>query len=97
MDCNQSSTVTIPISELPLGLLYRQSKTKFLIISFKKKLCISIIFRIFIVKIKLLQETISMDNFYAKYAKILDICKLFSKNLVDVSLRHVEKKHENIQ
>ena len=38
-----------------------------------------------------------MDNFYAKYAKILDICKLFSKNLVDVSLRHVERKHENIQ
>ena len=43
----------------------------------------SIIFRIFVVKINLLQKTIDMHNFYAKYAKILDICKRFSKNLVN--------------
>lgn len=35
------------------------------------------------VKIKLLQKTIDMHNFYAKYAKIFDICKRFSKNLVN--------------
>lgn len=43
----------------------------------------SIIFRIFVVKINLLQKTINMHNFYAKYAKILGICKRFSRNLVN--------------
>src|SRR5574344_1851169 len=43
----------------------------------------SIIFRIFVVKINLLQKTINMHNFYSKYVKILDICKHFSKNLVN--------------
>ena len=43
----------------------------------------SIIFRIFVVKISLLQKTIDMHNFYAKYARIFDICKRFSKNLVN--------------
>ena len=43
----------------------------------------SIIFRIFVVKINLLQKTIDVHNFYAKYAKILDICKRFSNNLVN--------------
>lgn len=39
----------------------------------------SIIFRIFTVRIKSLQKTIDMHNVYAKYAKNLDICKQFSK------------------
>ena len=43
----------------------------------------SIIFRIFVVKINLLQKTIDMHNFYAKYARIFDICKRFSNNLVN--------------
>ena len=34
-------------------------------------------------KIKSLQKTVIMHNFYAKYAKILDICKRFSNNLVN--------------
>ena len=47
----------------------------------------SINFRTFVVKINLLQKTIDMHNFYAKYAKILDICKRFSKNLVNERFR----------
>ena len=43
-------------------------------------------------KINLLQRTTATHNFYAKYAKNLDICKQFSKNLVNVHYRHVEKK-----
>ena len=41
------------------------------------------IFCIFVVKIKLLQNITIMHNFYAKCAKIPDICKRFSKNLVN--------------
>lgn len=42
-----------------------------------------IIFRIFVMKISFLQKNINMHNFYAKYEKFLDICKRFSKNLVN--------------
>lgn len=34
-------------------------------------------------KINLLQKIINMHNFYVKYAKLLDICKCFSKYLVN--------------
>ena len=44
---------------------------------------ISIIFCIFVVIINFLQKNINMHNFHAKYMKILDICKKFSKNLVN--------------
>lgn len=40
------------------------------------------------VKIKLLQKTIDMHNFYAKYAKIFDICKRFSKKLNSTNKRN---------
>ncbi len=46
-----------------------------------------IIFRIFVMKIKLLQNITAMHNFYAKCAKILDICERFSKNLVNERFR----------
>ena len=47
----------------------------------------SIIFRIFVVKINYLQNTINIHNFYAKYEKFLYICKRFSKNLVNERFR----------
>ena len=47
------------------------------------KLYVSIIFLFFGLKINPLQKTNNIHNFYAKYVKILDICKRFSKNLVN--------------
>ena len=42
-----------------------------------------ITFRIFIVKINLLQNAASVCSFYATLAKNLDICKQLKKNLIN--------------
>lgn len=51
----------------------------------------SITFRFFLVIINLLQKTINMHNFYAKYSKILDICKRFLNNIVYEQIRRDSK------
>ena len=49
----------------------------------KKKLYILQIFSNFVIEIKKQLHQSDMDNFFAKYGKILDVCKHFSKGLVD--------------
>lgn len=38
-------------------------------------------------KINMLQNITAIHNLYAKYAKFLDICKHFSKNIVNEQFR----------
>ena len=47
----------------------------------KKKLCILQIFSNFVIEIKKQLHQSDMDNFFAKFGKILDVCKRFSKDL----------------
>ena len=49
----------------------------------EKKLCISLIFSNFVVSKHKVIIFRTMHNLYANFAKILEICKDFSKNLVN--------------
>lgn len=49
----------------------------------KKKLHILQIFSNFVIEIKKQLHQSDMDNFFAKFGKILDVCKRFSKDLVN--------------
>ena len=49
----------------------------------KKKLYILQIFSNFVIEIKKQLHQSDMDNFFAKFGKILDVCKHFSKDLVN--------------
>ena len=48
----------------------------------------SIIFRIFVVKINQIPIIDMIHNFCTKYGKILEICKQYSKNLSNISCNH---------
>lgn len=50
---------------------------------FSKKVVHINIFCVIAIKINQLQKTTTIHNFHAKYAKILDMCKRFPKNLVN--------------
>lgn len=48
-----------------------------------KKMCIIQIFSSFVVEIKKQLHHSAMHNFFVKFGKILDVCKSFSKDMVN--------------
>ena len=65
--------------------------SKYRVIFMTKKLCISLIFSIFVVSNHTNYYIQVMHNFHANFARILEICRGFSKDLVTADSKQKNK------